>query len=161
MATRKSALIAGLGLLAALAAGSLSATEGRVPLPSHPEAKERFSPTQPCVEPIEVMRRNHMKFILHQRDETMHLGVRSKRFSLADCVACHVSKDEAGRYIPINAPGQFCESCHEYAAVEVDCFQCHATVPRQAKFDVLEREHKIPREQGMSTGAMSSPGGAK
>ena len=31
--------------------------------------------------------------------------------------------------IPVNAPGQFCESCHTYAAVKMDCFECHATVP--------------------------------
>ena len=29
-----------------------------------------------CVEPTDVMRRNHMEFILHQRDDTMRRGVR-------------------------------------------------------------------------------------
>jgi [DsrC]-trisulfide reductase subunit J len=155
------ALIVGLGMLAVLAAAPLPAEAGRVPLPSHPEALKKFSATQDCVEPTDVMRRNHMKLILHQRDETMHLGIRTKRHSLAECVACHVSRDKAGKYLPVNGPGEFCESCHEYAAVEIDCFQCHATVPRQAKFDVLEREHKIPREHSTSASGMSSPGEAR
>jgi hypothetical protein len=155
------AVILGLGMLAMLAAVPLSAQAGRVPLPSHPKAIKKFSATQDCVEPTDVMRRNHMKLILHQRDETMHLGIRTPRHSLAECVACHVSKDESGRYLPVNAEGQFCESCHEYAAVEIDCFQCHATVPRQAKFDVLEREHKIPREHSTSGSGVFSPGGSK
>ncbi len=84
-----------------------------------------------CVEPDEVMRKNHMKFLLHHRDLTVHEGIRTKKFDLRECIECHVQKDEAGQYIPINAPGQFCQSCHSYAAVHIDCFQCHATVPEK------------------------------
>jgi hypothetical protein len=25
------------------------------------------------------------------------------------------------------APGDFCVSCHTYAAVRIDCFECHAS----------------------------------
>ena len=113
-----------------------AAGEGRVPLPVLPEANSRVSEAQGCVEPTEVMRRYHMTLILHQRDKTMHQGIRTKDHSLAECVACHVSRDEAGNPIPINAPGQFCQSCHAFAAVSIDCFQCHATVPR-AEPDIL------------------------
>lgn len=31
--------------------------------------------------------------------------------------------------MPVNSPGQFCASCHRFAAVSLDCFQCHATTP--------------------------------
>ncbi len=82
-----------------------------------------------CVEPTEVMRRDHMEFLLHQRDETMYRGIRTKRHSLKECVSCHVSRDSSGRAIPINAQGEFCAACHEYAAVTIDCFECHAQTP--------------------------------
>ncbi len=153
--------IIGLALAAALAAGPVAARDSRVPLPSHPEANARFSATQQCVEPIDVMRRDHMEFILHQRDETMHLGIRTTRHSLAECVACHVSKDHTGKPVPVNARGQFCESCHEYAAVEIDCFQCHATVPRESEFEVREAEHKSPAEKGRSASHVSGAGVAR
>jgi len=83
-----------------------------------------------CVEPTDFMRRNHMELIKHQRDATVHGGIRSTKHSLADCFQCHVSFDGGDKPIPVNAEGQFCYSCHHYAAVTVNCFDCHATVPR-------------------------------
>lgn len=107
--------------------------EGKDPLPfsslSFPVPERHFSATQECVQPEAEMRRNHMKYILHQRDETMHEGVRTRQYSLEECVNCHASKDESGDYLPVNGPDQFCSSCHSYAAVNIDCFQCHATRP--------------------------------
>ena len=82
-----------------------------------------------CVEPTDVMRRDHMKFLVHQRGKTVHYGVRTKKHSLKGCVDCHVKRDEAGQYIPINDEEQFCQSCHQYASVKIDCFECHATTP--------------------------------
>lgn len=84
-----------------------------------------------CVAPTDVMRREHMKLLMHQRSGTVHEGIRSPRFSLAGCVECHAGKDAGGEYLPVNAPGQFCAECHSYAAVKLDCFQCHATRPDQ------------------------------
>ena len=86
-----------------------------------------------CVEPVPDIRRNHMRYLMHQRDETMHQGIRTKRHSLKECIACHVRTDNQGKAMPVNAPGQFCESCHRYAAVSMDCFQCHATTPGQSE----------------------------
>ena len=85
-----------------------------------------------CVEPEDIMRRDHMNFILHQRDETMHEGIRTRQHSLEECVNCHTAKDEQGEYIPVNAENQFCSSCHTYASVSIDCFQCHATKPERS-----------------------------
>jgi hypothetical protein len=70
-----------------------------------------------------------MDFLLRQRDLTMRYGIRTKRFSLMGCIDCHVQRDEQGRMVPVNAKGQFCQNCHEYAAVNIDCFQCHVSVP--------------------------------
>lgn len=106
----------------------LSAAE-RVAVPALPEARSRVSDTQGCVEPVAVMRRDHMTFLTHQRDRTVHEGIRTKRHSLVGCIDCHVSTEPNGQPIPIDAAGQFCESCHIYAGVKMDCFECHAATP--------------------------------
>jgi hypothetical protein len=73
------------------------------------------------VEDTEFMRRNHMKVILHQRDKTMHQGIRTTKHSLKNCVDCHA--DPATNSV-LGQDG-FCSSCHEYASVKIDCFTCH------------------------------------
>lgn len=84
-----------------------------------------------CVEPVEVMRRDHMEFLKHKRDATMYLGVRTEKYSLVGCIGCHAAKGEDGQYIPVDAPGQACSSCHDYTSVSMDCFSCHATIPEE------------------------------
>ncbi len=101
----------------------------RVRVPTLPEARSRVSDTQSCVEPIAVMRRDHMTFLMHQRDRTVHEGIRTKKHSLVECIACHASTDARGETVPIDAAGQFCQSCHAYAGVKMDCFECHAATP--------------------------------
>ena len=96
-------------------------------LPEIPEAQDRYSDAQGCVEPTADMRKNHMKYILHQRDETMHQGVRTKQYSLVECINCHVS--DAPDAPRVSSEEHFCNSCHTYAAVSIDCFQCHADRP--------------------------------
>lgn len=82
-----------------------------------------------CVAPTAFMRRNHFELIKHQRDVTVHQGIRKTDNSLAGCVDCHVRSDAAGNHVPINAPGEFCAGCHEYTGASLDCFTCHATKP--------------------------------
>ncbi len=92
-----------------------------------PKAQRRFSEDQACVEPTEDMRKNHMTYLLHQRDETVHEGIRTKQHSLVECINCHVSDvPDAPR---VDSEKHFCNSCHTYAAVNIDCFQCHADRP--------------------------------
>jgi hypothetical protein len=121
-AARCRALLFGAALLAA--AGACVAAEapsgGRVPMPAiETPAGER------CVEDTAFMRRNHMGLLEHQRDKTVHEGVRTVRHSLTNCVECHASK-KTGR---VSGDGGFCESCHRYASVKLDCFECHADRP--------------------------------
>jgi len=92
-----------------------------------------------CVEPSEIMRKDHMKFLLHQRDNTVHRGVRTKRHSLTGCIDCHVQSNKEGDFIPVDAPGQFCQACHEFTGVKPDCFECHATTP-----DVVRALSAVP-----------------
>jgi hypothetical protein len=116
-------------LTVALLTGGAAVFAGPALLPEIPKARMEADPETKCVKPVADMRRNHMNYILHQRDETVHLGIRTERFSLANCVSCHVQQDAAGQFVPINAEGQFCQTCHEYSAVKIDCFECHAAVP--------------------------------
>jgi len=82
-----------------------------------------------CVADTDFMRKNHMDVLLHQRDETVIDGIRGEPFSLVGCVDCHASEDDTGQMLRVDAEGQFCESCHSFAAVKIDCFGCHAAVP--------------------------------
>jgi hypothetical protein len=82
-----------------------------------------------CVRPTDWMRRNHMDLIKHDRTVTVHQGVRTVDGSLSACVACHANQDPQGGHLPVDAPGQFCASCHEFTGTTLDCFSCHATAP--------------------------------
>jgi hypothetical protein len=119
-----SSIILVLGMLLGVA---MPGQAGDSLLPVIPEALERFSDTQGCVEPVEEMRKNHMEYILHQRDETMHRGIRSTQYSLEQCINCHVS--DAPDAPRVSSEEHFCNSCHTYASVRIDCFQCHADRP--------------------------------
>ncbi len=110
-------------LVVALAGSALAADAPatRVPLPAvTPPAGGK------CVEDTDFMRRNHMRLLVHQRDRTVHEGIRTEKHSLANCVSCHASR-ETGRVT--GSPDAFCEGCHRYAAVKLDCFECHADRP--------------------------------
>jgi [DsrC]-trisulfide reductase subunit J len=86
-----------------------------------------------CVEDTDFMRRNHMDILLHQRDDTMRDGIRTKKHSLKECFTCHVVKGTDLKPLTIKSPKHFCRECHDYAAVNVDCFQCHTSVPDAKK----------------------------
>jgi [DsrC]-trisulfide reductase subunit J len=108
-------------------AGSSDATApaSRVPRPLVDAARG-----EKCVADTDFMRRNHMQLLLHQRDETVHEGVRGKAFSLNGCIECHASRT-TGRVI--GSDQNFCQGCHSYAAVKLDCFECHASQPASAR----------------------------
>ncbi len=122
-------------LLTAPARAHEEAEGSRVPMPHEVEGKGKQ-----CVQPTEVMRRNHMQFILHHRDQTMHKGIRTKQYSLKNCINCHVQKQADGTYPSIHSKEHFCNSCHSYAAVHIDCFECHATHPVGNASDVAKTE---------------------
>ena len=87
---------------------------------------ERATKGTHCVADPVFMRRNHMDLMKHQRDDTVHAGMRAGKFSLKGCVECHASR-ETGSVAA--GPNDFCVSCHRYAAVQIDCFECHASKP--------------------------------
>ena len=117
------------------------ANAAEVPMPKPAKAFKG----EKCVEPADVMRRNHMTFLQHQRDETLREGIRGQKYSLNACIDCHAvtSPDIAGGKLRTLKP--FCAECHEYAAVSVDCFQCHtgAAVPGIGPQSALPQGHPV------------------
>jgi hypothetical protein len=113
-----------------------------------PKAKAKATEEFGCVAPVNEMRKNHMKELVHQRDDTLREGVRTKKYSLAECINCHVSKDEKGAMPSFGEDKHFCSSCHNYAAVKVDCFQCHNDKPENGNYkhslieNPLQAHHK-------------------
>jgi hypothetical protein len=115
----------GLALLL-LAVGTLVSAAPPLPaVPAVPKAK----PGTQCVEDPADMRRHHMDYLKHQRDATVHGGIRGAKHSLKDCVACHATTASGS---VAAAPGDFCVACHQYAAVKIDCFECHTGKPATA-----------------------------
>ena len=109
-----------LALLLVGGAPPVGADDGRVPLPALAKAKG-----EQCVEPTDVMRRNHMDLLTRQRDETMRLGIRGGKYSLSGCIDCHATPDPAVEGGEVRTIAAFCDQCHAYAAVKPDCFGCH------------------------------------
>jgi hypothetical protein len=103
-------------------AGFADAEEKRVRRVAVPVVK--IEKGEACVAPTEEMRRDHIKMLLHQRDRTMRQGLREPRFSLKNCVDCHASRETGS----VLGKEGFCSSCHAYAAVSMDCFECHTSL---------------------------------
>ena len=116
--------MAGLAVVASATEQARVAETGRVPVPVIPMGQG-----DSCVEDTDFMRRNHMDLLKHQRDETMRDGIRSKQYSLTECISCHAVNGPDEIPITVSSPDHFCRSCHDYAAVKIDCFQCHASRP--------------------------------
>lgn len=122
-------------LCATYALAEPSANSSRVPQPVIAPAKGGQ-----CVADPAFMRRNHMVMLKHQRDDTLRRGNRTGTASLKACVACHVSPASASASVNAGVSAgagagaatpatHFCQSCHAYAAVKIDCFECHASTP--------------------------------
>ncbi len=112
-------LFAAALLLAGVAAGEATLAAGPALDPAR---------AGPCVEDPKVMRRLHMEFLKHDRDDTVRRGIRPVKHSLSACVDCHASAKD-GRVL--GTERHFCQGCHTYAAVKLDCFDCHAATARK------------------------------
>ena len=108
--TRFALLLCALGLLCGAAGAEVPRPTAQIENPGQ------------CVAPAEEMRRNHMEMLKHQRDLTLRQGERGAKVSLNGCIECHASKKTGS---VLGSRDNFCESCHAYAAVKLDCWDCH------------------------------------
>ncbi|MCI4680334.1 hypothetical protein K9U39_10350 [Rhodoblastus acidophilus] len=116
------------GSAALLAGGSAAWADeaaGRTPVPHPPPGKGEH-----CVMPTEFMRRNHMKMMYAHRQNVVVDGIRTTKFNIEGCVNCHAVKGPDGQPVSFDNPKHFCRSCHTYAAVQIDCFECHNSKPQ-------------------------------
>ncbi len=84
-----------------------------------------------CVRDTGFMRARHMELLSHRRDETVRRGVRAETESLRQCLDCHAVAGDDGGPVGFDSPKHFCRACHDYAAVRIDCFGCHASKPER------------------------------
>ncbi len=121
-------------IMAGLIALPFTVQAGDAPTPEIPKAKEKATEEYGCVAPTDYMRKNHMDDLMHKRDDTLREGIRTSKFSLAECINCHVTPDEDGQFASFGEDEHFCSSCHNYASVSVDCFSCHRDTPEQTDY---------------------------
>lgn len=123
--------VKGVVLVAALVAGVLATAFADEDADNASSRVARPHIVQPrgdkCVADTAWMRRNHMKLLMHHRVGAVHQGDNqlADKTSIVNCVNCHASaKDNS-----VTGPGDFCQSCHAYAAVKITCFECHSNKP--------------------------------
>lgn len=124
-----------------------SGKSGRVPVPT-----VNVTRGEQCVEPTDDMRRNHMTYIMHQRDKTMHQGIRTTKHSLKNCVDCHADPKTNS----VVGKDGFCSSCHQYAAVTIDCFSCHT----DKRTDAAAGNSSPAAARALNAAAIRNPGTA-
>lgn len=107
-----------------------------------PPPKGNYDEDTLCVEPVEIMRRQHFEYILDHRDLTVIEGIRTKKHSLIGCIDCHITPNAEGVYARYSEETHFCASCHQFAAVRIDCFQCHADRPAEAIRKALKPDQR-------------------
>ncbi|MBI3563161.1 MAG: hypothetical protein HY080_15750 [Gammaproteobacteria bacterium] len=151
LSTRRRVYFLGTVLLLACL-GSTSMAD--IPRPEIPKAKEMANPATKCVRPVEDMRKHHMQYLLHQRDETLRQGIRTERFqgeSLKECIECHNAPDKYGKVARHDEPDHFCNACHRYVAVKIDCFDCHADKPANAVYRNPLADKKLSQQSGFDS----------
>ncbi len=114
-----------LVLIGAPVAAALAQEASGVPLPAVPKAVK----PAPDADHEQLMRSNHMSLLKHKRDLTVHEGDRTPQYSLNECVTCHAVTGGDGKAVTVADPQHFCRACHDYVAVKIDCFECHASRP--------------------------------
>ena len=120
-----------LALAAAfVAAPAARAEPGRVPLPVL-----EVDLTTTCVAPPEVMRRQHARMLERRKDLTVRHGVRGGKEALTSCIECHADRQTGAA---VATPQAFCQACHDYVAVKLNCFECHQGRPGAVRSGAVE-----------------------
>ena len=100
----------------------------RAPMTSAPVIPHGWG--ERCIADRDVMRRDHMRMLLRYRHQVVREGAHQPQHGIEDCVSCHAVKGVDGGPVSIDSPQHFCRVCHDYAAVRIDCFECHPSRPQ-------------------------------
>ena len=94
-------------LLAALVGVALVASAGVAAADKNwkQNGNSKATGLEQCVRPTGEIRRYHMDLLKHQRDITVHQGVRKTTDALAGCIDCHANKDAQGKPVAVDAAG--------------------------------------------------------
>lgn len=101
---------------------------GPLPKPELPPGGEKQ-----CVAPAAEMRDTHMQLLNVWRDDVLRnsdrvavtvAGKQYRKGLQTACMQCHSNKEK------------FCDSCHNYAAVQPTCWDCHLTPVEAAKKEI-------------------------
>ncbi len=122
-----------LAVLTGMTAGSVGADESSDLWPDIPAASGAPHP-----EGNQWWRENHMDLLRHDRDMTVREGDRDIDASLKECFTCHAATDESGAVVTYESEKHFCRACHEFVAVQVDCFMCHRSTPDGVDESVIQ-----------------------
>ena len=109
-----------------------------------------------CVLPVQYMKTSHMALLKDWRDGAIREGQREyvapdgRRFPVSlttTCLhQCHTAK------------GDFCDRCHNYAAVSLNCWDCHQdSKPAAVALGRAAFQAAMPASQPASAGTTSSP----
>jgi hypothetical protein len=63
-----------------------------------------------------------MEMLKHQRDRTLRARASAASRPRSTPASCHASKKTGS---VLGSKENFCQSCHSYAAVKLDCWDCH------------------------------------
>ncbi len=105
----------------AVALALLLALTSVLALAGAPKPVIRIENPGQCIAPAAEMRKNHMEMLKHQRDRTLRQGIRGEAASLNECINCHAGKTSG----TVTGQDGFCQQCHSYVAVKLDCWDCH------------------------------------
>lgn len=92
------------------------------PEPSLDTPKIQALTGKKCIEPAEVMRKEHMQLLNQWRDaalrdgNTVYVNGEGKTFEISlqnTCLDCHSNQE------------QFCAACHNYTSEKPYCWDCH------------------------------------
>jgi predicted CXXCH cytochrome family protein len=108
------------GLIGALNASGEEGRSAGIPMPIVPAGQG-----ESCVDDPEFLRRYHMTVLQQEHDKAQLTHMPAEKYSLKECVTCHAAKGPDGSIVTADSPQHFCRSCHDYAAVEIECFDCH------------------------------------
>ena len=135
-----------MALATAMVAAVLALAPGDAAAGGVPQPEPARGKGEACVAETDFMRRNHPSLLEHQRDDTLRQGIRGDKFSLKECVACHAVPGADAKPITVQNPKHFCRECHEYAAVQIDCVDCHNSVPDDKRRAAIDFTYPVDRK---------------